>query len=123
MKKLLISLFMIFSLILSTVIAGPPTPAPVKILVSVNGVGINYEDTKVTNKFTGEEYFISEGDFVEVDGKVVTVVNIGESSVLIDVAGGSDIISEGEDKQINGLIVLVDHILYNDQNRYVELVY
>ncbi len=56
MKKLLtilISLFMVLSMV-ATVIAGPPTPAPVKILVSVNGVNIDYSDTKVTNKYTGE---------------------------------------------------------------------
>ena len=53
MKKLIISLFMILSMIIA-VIAAPPVPAPVKIVVSVNGVDIHYEDTKVTNKFTGE---------------------------------------------------------------------
>jgi len=41
-------------LVLSLVQAAPPIPAPVKIVVQVNGQNINYADTKVTNKATGE---------------------------------------------------------------------
>ncbi len=52
MKKLLTLLIGLMMLL--SVIAAPQPPAPVKFLVSVNGVNINYEDTKVTNTRTGE---------------------------------------------------------------------
>ena len=52
MKKLLT--FLIGLMMILSVIAAPQPPAPVKFLVSVNGISINYEDTKVTNTRTGE---------------------------------------------------------------------
>ncbi len=52
MKKLLTLLIGLMMLL--PIIAAPQPPAPVKFLVSVNGVNINYEDTKVTNTRTGE---------------------------------------------------------------------
>lgn len=52
MKKIIFPLALI--LMISLAFASPPVPAPVKILVSVNGEKIDFADTKVTNKYTGE---------------------------------------------------------------------
>lgn len=52
MKKI-ISL-LIGLLMIATVLAAPPVPYPVKIIVDVNGHKIDYLDAKITNKATGE---------------------------------------------------------------------
>ena len=71
---------------------------------------------------SGREEFLSEEESILVSGKVVEVVNIGEDSILIDVDGTKEIIADGNDKEINGIHVLVDNILFNDEKRYVELI-
>ena len=62
MKKLLILLVFLLAIGLISAQSGPPIPSPIKIVVSVNGHPINYADTTVTNKDTGE---------------VLTVQNVG----------------------------------------------
>jgi len=63
---------------------------------------------------TGEEFFLTEGDEVEVEGKKVLVKTIGDGSVAISVDGTEEIVSDGNDREINGLHVLVENILYKD---------
>jgi hypothetical protein len=57
MKKLIPFIFLI--LLASGISAEPPIPAPVKILVTVNGAGINYDAT-VENTRTGEVLTVKE---------------------------------------------------------------
>lgn len=52
MKKIILPIILI--LMIAIAFASPLIPAPVKILVSINGQKISYSDTKVTNKYTGE---------------------------------------------------------------------
>ncbi len=61
---------------------------------------------------TGEEYYLQQGEIVQIEEKEVTVETIGEDSILILVSGESRIISEGQDKEVNGLRIHVDELLY-----------
>ncbi len=82
-----------------------------------------YEDEFVLR--SGEDYFKKEGDSFKVLEHEVTVVTIGEDSVLIEVDGTSEIVIDGNDREINGLSVLVESILYKNYEgpgSYVELV-
>ncbi|MHA1827950.1 MAG: hypothetical protein ACTSX6_04800 [Candidatus Heimdallarchaeaceae archaeon] len=72
---------------------------------------------------TGEEYYLKEGDVENINGKTVTIVTVGEDSVLVQVDDKSEIVSENSDKNINGLNVLVIDILYKSyEDSYVEFL-
>ena len=69
-------------------------------------------DNKITAN-VGQEFFMDVGDAVEVDGKKVTLVNVGEGgSIVIDVDGVVSVISQGTPKIINGIEVKVDNTFY-----------
>jgi hypothetical protein len=72
-------------------------------------------DTATDNKFSayvGTEYFMDVGDSVEVDGKKVTLVNVGEGgSIVIDVDGVVEVVSSTA-KTVNGIEIKVDQTFY-----------
>jgi len=69
------------------------------------------ENDKIT--FTqGEEYFITEGEEITVNGKVITLLYVLENSVYVDVDGLSSKISEGKTKFINGIEIKASEVLY-----------
>jgi len=72
-------------------------------------VGVDASNNKIT-AFTGDEYYIKEGESVEVDGKTVTLVAVGSSSIIVDVDGTQKSISStsGSSNKWNGIEVTVD---------------
>ena len=68
------------------------------------------------NKFTatvGTEYFMKVGDVVTVEGKKVTLQNVGSSgAILLDVDGKVDTISADSSKVVNGIEVKNDDTFY-----------
>ncbi len=72
-------------------------------------------DTSVDNKFSayvGTEYFMDVGDSVEVEGKKVTLTNVGEGgSIVVDVDGVVEVVSSTA-KVVNGIEVKVDQTFY-----------
>ncbi len=72
---------------------------------------------------SGREEFLKEGEAVVISGKVVTVKTVGETSIMVDVSGAEQIIGLEESREVNGIYVLVDNILYKDyEDGYVELI-
>ncbi|MBU4502503.1 MAG: hypothetical protein KKA79_07940 [Nanoarchaeota archaeon] len=73
-------------------------------------------DTTVDNKFTaqvGTEYFMDVGDAVEVDGKTVTLENVGEGgSIIVDVDGVKETIGGTTPETVNGIEIKVDETFY-----------
>lgn len=73
-------------------------------------------DATDNSKFTaqvGTEYFMDVGDSVEVDGKTVTLDNVGESSaVIVDVDGVKESISTAITEIVNGIEVKVQDTFY-----------
>ncbi len=72
-------------------------------------------DTSQT-KFTatvGTEYFMKVGDVVTVEGKKVTLQNVGSSgAILVDVDGKVDTIASDSSKIVNGIEVKNDNTFY-----------
>jgi hypothetical protein len=68
---------------------------------------------------SGEAYFIKEG---ETEGGVL-VEAIGENSVSVKVDGITQIITDGDSRDVGGLNVLVNEILYKSyEDSFVELI-
>jgi hypothetical protein len=72
-------------------------------------------DSSTDNKFSayvGTEYFMDVGDSVEVDGKKVTLTNVGEGgSIVIDVDGVVEVVTSTA-KTVNGIEIKVDQTFY-----------
>ncbi len=64
----------------------------------------------------GEEYFITEGKDITVNGKVITLLYVLEDSVYVDVDGLSSKISEGKTKFINGIEIKASEVLYTSSS-------
>jgi len=74
---------------------------------------------------SGVELFMKEAETATVEGKPVEVITIAENSILISVDGIEKIISDQEDREINGIHVLVENILYKNYEggvSHVELI-
>ena len=75
---------------------------------------ISADDNSIT-AYVGAEYFLDVGDAVEVDGKTVTLKNVGSGgAVVVDVNGVSETIQEDGSKTINGIEVVNQEIFYDD---------
>lgn len=69
------------------------------------------------NTFTatvGDEYYMDVGDTVEVEGKTVTLKNVGSSAALVDVDGTTKTISSGSTITVSGVEIKVDSVFYRD---------
>jgi len=66
------------------------------------------------NQFTAtlaEEYYLTVGESVTVEGKTITLLNVGSASAVVDVDGTSEIVSTGATKTINGIKVKTIDVL------------
>lgn len=70
--------------------------------------------TKFT-AYVGGEYFMDVGDSVEVNGKKITLSNVGSGgAIIVDVDGVSETISASSTKTINGIEIVNDETFYED---------
>lgn len=92
----------------------PEEPIEIKFL----GKTIRITDINADNEFTaytGNEYYLNVDDNVEVDGKKVTLKNVGSANaVIVEVDGITDTINPGEKRTINGLEVINSQVFYDD---------
>ena len=92
---------------------------PLEITLLGKDITIIYASDNEIVLRTGKDYFIREG---ETKGGV-EVQAIGENSVQVNVAGTSQIISDGDSRDVNGKNILVNEILYKTEgNSFVELI-
>ncbi len=64
--------------------------------------------------YVGTEYFMDVGDVVTVEGKKVTLVNVGTSgAIIIDVDGTIDTVTASATKTINGIEIANDETFYS----------
>ena len=86
--------------------------------LEISILGHNLKITNVgTHQFTAtlaEEHFMNVGDSITVNGKTVTLTNVGSSSAVVDVDGVTKIISSGATATVNGLKVKVVDVLSRD---------
>ncbi|MBS3095701.1 hypothetical protein J4231_03400, partial [Candidatus Woesearchaeota archaeon] len=74
----------------------------------------NDDGTKFT-AYVGGEYFMQVGDSVEVEGKKVSLDNVGSSSaIVVSVDGVTETISSGSTKTVNGIEIVNDEVFYED---------
>ncbi|MBI5872006.1 hypothetical protein HZB88_02885 [archaeon] len=59
----------------------------------------------------GDEYYLTMGDSVEVEGKTVTLDNVGSSSVVVTVDGTVKSINSGVALTVNGIEIYVDSVI------------
>ena len=59
----------------------------------------------------GSEVILSGKESIEVEGKVVTLENVGSDAVSVSVDGVSKMVPIGDDKEVNGLKVLVKSVI------------
>ncbi len=84
-------------------------------------LGKTLKITKVDGsaKFTanvGSEFFMDAGDTVTVDGKKITLVNVGEGgAIVVDVDGVLDTISSSSTRTINGIEIKNDETFYTNE--------
>ncbi len=71
---------------------------------------------------SGTEYSKKEGDGFKVLGRDVVILAVGENSVSVEVGGVAETVNDGEDRDINGLRVLVESIIYNGYEGGTKLV-
>ncbi len=71
--------------------------------------------TKFT-AYVGGEYFMDVGDVVTVNGKKITLQNVGEGgSILVDVDGTRETISSGSTRTVNGIEISNDDTFYTNE--------
>ncbi len=71
-------------------------------------------NTKFT-AYVGDEYFMNVGDKVTALGKTVTLDNVGQSAVLVDVDGVKATIQDGNTRTVNSVEITVDELFYRTQ--------
>lgn len=75
--------------------------------------------------YVGTEYFMDVGDAVVVEGKTVTLENVGTSgSIIVSVDGKLETISSGGTETVNGIEIVNDETFYesNKEQRSATLV-
>jgi len=91
-------------------------PLEIKFLgqtLKITGVSTTKTEFTAT---VGAEFFMDAGDTVTVDGKKITLVNVGEGgAIVVDVEGVLDTISSGNTKTINGIEVKNDETFYTNE--------
>jgi len=100
----------------SIVLNDTSTTTPLEIMFL--GKKLKIVSVDAADKFTayvGDEYFMNVGDKVTSEGKTVTLENVGQSSVLVDVDGVKATIPSGATEVVNGIEVTVDELFYRTQ--------
>jgi len=75
--------------------------------------------------YVGTEYFMDVGDSVVVEGKTVTLENVGTAgSIIVSVDGKLETIPDGGTETVNGIEIVVDETFYesNKEQRSATLV-
>ena len=71
-------------------------------------------DNSIT-AYVGTEYFMNVDDSVQVDGKKITLKNVGsQDAIVVDVDGVSETISGSNSKTINGIEIVNQETFYDD---------
>ncbi len=65
--------------------------------------------------YVGDEYFMNVGDKVTCVGKTLSLENVGQSAVLVDVDGVKATIDSGGTETVNGCEITVDELFYRTQ--------
>lgn len=75
---------------------------------------VDSSQTKFT-AYVGNEYFLDVGDSVEVNGKTLTLTNVGSGgAVVVDVDGVSETIPTSSTETVNGIEITNDETFYED---------
>lgn len=82
---------------------------------------IEADSSSITVK-SGDEHFLSEGGTVDIDGKVLTLLLVGDDEVMVSYNEESSTIDEGETEEIGGLDVRADEVLNNYRGGVATLV-
>ncbi len=100
----------------SIVLNDTSTTTPLKIMFL--GKKLKIISIDASNRFTaylGRDYNLVVGELVTVEGKAVTLENVGQSSILIDVDGVKATIPSGSTELVNGVEITVDELFYRTQ--------
>jgi len=74
-------------------------------------------DTKFT-AYVGAEYFLNSGESVVVNGKKITLENVGSTgSIALDVDGVKEVISSANTETVNGIEITNDEAFYTAAGR------
>jgi len=97
--------------------ANPTVAEPLKL--NILGKDIRITAWATDNKFTlraGTEAVLAQGESIEVDGKMVTIDTIGETTVAVTVDGETEFLSADDTEEIgsSGIEVEIEDILYTD---------
>lgn len=91
------------------------TSNPLELKFLGKSLKITDIDTSTDNKFSayvGTEYFMDVGDSVEVEGKKLTLQNVGDSgTIIVDVDGVVKVIGSTAET-VNGIEIKVDQTFY-----------
>lgn len=74
--------------------------------------------------FTFSSVILKQDEIYEIENKELVVYSIGEESIKVNVDGVKNVISVGEQKEVNGVKITVNSIFYDDlpEERTVEMV-
>src|SRR3989344_2103752 len=83
---------------------------------NLKGVGTD-SDTKFT-AYVGAEYFLNSGESVVVNGKKITLENVGSTgSIALNVDGVKEVISSANTETVNGIEITNDEAFYTSAGR------
>jgi len=84
---------------------------------------IDVDDDRIEVE-TGEDHFLDIDQSIVIDDKTVTLTNVGEDSVVINVGGTVGYIDEHQTEKINGVWIRVEDVFYSNQRdeRMAKLV-
>lgn len=80
--------------------------------IEVSNLDVANDEITLT---TSDEFFLEQGDTVQVDGNTVELVRVGESSVIVEVNGQREVISDNSNKRFSesdNFQVEIDGIFY-----------
>src|SRR3989344_611578 len=87
-------------------------PLTLKFLGKTLKIVSTDSDTKFT-AYVGAEYFLNSGESVVVNGKKITLENVGSTgSIVLDVDGVTETISSGNTETVNGIEITNDEAFY-----------
>jgi len=75
-------------------------------------------DADTIKAIAGTKVFMDAGDTIDIEGKTVTFVKAGSSSVVVDVDGEQEVISSGSTETVNGVKIKVESIFNEDGTEF-----
>ncbi|MAH50592.1 hypothetical protein CMI37_32530 [Candidatus Pacearchaeota archaeon] len=70
----------------------------------------------------GSKYVLEEEDELDIDGKTLKVTQVGDTSIVINVDGITEIVGNGESETINGVEIEVNDIVYDGDSDTKDIV-